>query len=129
MKSLVIGSIMLMLGSNAWAESTNPADMSVEAQQRMYEIIAEYNHCMTSSMAGEQTPEKSGQERANEILLACEAHLDGLKSHLAANNVADNLAAGMSNAFRARSARQLMTQTMNSMAAQESVAAENNDTP
>lgn len=110
---------MLLLGSAAFAESTNPGDMSVDAQQRMYEIIAEYNQCMMHSMAGEQRPEQSGQEHANEILLACEAHLDGLKSHLAANNVADNLAAGMSNAFRSRAARQLMTQTMNSMAAQQ----------
>lgn len=124
MKSLVIGSSLLLLGTSAWAESTNPADMPLEAQQRMYEIISEYNHCMTRNMAGEQSAEKSGQDYANEILQQCEAHLEGLKSHLAANNVADNLAAGMSNAFRARAARQLMTQTMNSMAAQQSMAAE-----
>lgn len=97
-----------------------PADMPEEDQHQMYGHIMEYNKCMMHSRLSASTERKEVQKTADDILKACETHLDDLKALLSADGVNEALAMGMTKKLRSKAARDLMTKSMNNMAAQAS---------
>jgi hypothetical protein len=100
-----------------------PADISEEAQAKMYQIIFDYNKCMMLGRLDANQNGQSVQQAANKIMDSCESHMEGLKNHLLANQVNESLVIGMTKKMRSRAARKLMTQGMNQMAAQAAAAA------
>lgn len=114
--------VALTTSLSAVAEETliTPGDMSEDAQHKMFEISMDYNKCMMQSRLDASTQQRQVQEAANEILTKCETHLDELNELLTANNVNHDLVIGMTKKLRSRGARELMTKSMNNMAAQAS---------
>jgi len=104
------------------AEETlvTPADMSEQAQHKMFGISMDYNKCMMQSRLDASAQQRQVQEAANDILNKCETHLDELNLLLTENNVNADLVVGMTKKMRSRAARELMTKSMNNMAAQAS---------
>ncbi len=119
MKTLLLP-IALLMTSGVFAEEnlTTPADLPEAEQNKIFEYHTEYNRCMMNSRLEASTSGQNVKEQANKILLGCEAHLEGLKDLLIANNVNEGLAIGMTKKMRSRAARQLMTKSMNQMAQQ-----------
>jgi hypothetical protein len=123
MNKYVLTAAVLAFSSIAVAKDyVTPVDMPEDAYNEMYSIITEYNGCMMQGRLQPQPEAKSGQEAANLIMQSCEQHLTDLKQHLANNNVEPSLVEGMAKKMRSRAARQLMTETMNNLAAQAQAA-------
>ncbi|MCX4188268.1 hypothetical protein [Methylophaga sp. OBS4] len=120
MNKYLVSAILLAASTQVFAESdlVTPADMSAEAQNQMYNLITEYNGCMMQSRLQTSQDGKQAQQAAQNILQSCESHLDDLKVHLTDNQVETSLVEGMAKTLRSRAARQLMTRTMNNLAAQ-----------
>jgi hypothetical protein len=100
------------------ASLRTPADIPEEAQNKMYQIIFDYNKCMMLGRLDANQSGQSVQQAANDIMSSCESHMDSLKTHLLDNKVNESLVIGMTKKMRSRAARKLMTQGMNQMAAQ-----------
>ncbi len=104
-----------------------PADMPEEAQKAMSGHLTSYNKCMMQSRLSTSKNGKDAQQHADEIMSGCETHLDALGELLAKHDVDAALTEGMKKSMRSRAARQLMTRTMNNLAAQ-AAAISNADT-
>ncbi|MDF1588042.1 MAG: hypothetical protein P1P93_02645 [Gammaproteobacteria bacterium] len=119
-KILMLVALTTSLSAVAEESLITPADMSDDAQHKMFEISMDYNKCMMQSRLDASAQQRQVQEAANEILNKCETHLDELNELLTANNVNHDLVVGMTKKLRSRGARELMTKSMNNMAAQAS---------
>lgn len=119
MKKTVILTLLAALSSPVLAEDVvSPADMSPEAQHKMFEMVTDYNKCMMQNRLQMNQSGKDAQSSAQDILQSCENHLDELKVYLTDNHINHALAEGMAKKLRSRAARQLMNRTMNNLAAQ-----------
>jgi N-methylhydantoinase B/oxoprolinase/acetone carboxylase alpha subunit len=129
--------LLLLMGVsvNTLADDSliTPGDMPEEAQNTMFNISMDYNKCMMQSRLEASTQQRAVQEAADGILQKCETHLDDMKALLSSNHVNEELVVGMTKKMRSRAARELMTKSMNNMAAQasavinaEKIKAENN---
>jgi hypothetical protein len=118
MKKLLILSVLVASTPVMAEEYITPADISETAQNKMHEISMDYNQCMMQSRLEVSANSGSVKDAANDILVKCETHLDEMKTLLTDNKVFEPLAIGLTKKMRSRAARQLMTQSMNSMAAQ-----------
>lgn len=114
----------LLLSTTAAVQAADPvtmADMSAEAQERMYSIITEYNSCMMKNRLQEDLVVLDDpRQTAENIMNSCESHLETFRGHLADNQLEPALVDGMEKKMRSRAARHLMTMTMNNYAAQAS---------
>ncbi|MDT8370667.1 MAG: hypothetical protein RQ783_01590 [Gammaproteobacteria bacterium] len=119
-KILMLVALTTSLSAVAEESLITPADMSDDAQHKMFEISMDYNKCMMQSRLDASAQQRQVQEAANEILNKCETHLDELNELLTANNVNHDLVVGITKKLRSRGARELMTKSMNNMAAQAS---------
>lgn len=119
-KTLLLVALTTSLSAVAEQSLITPGDMSDDAQHKMFEISMDYNKCMMQSRLDASAQQRQVQEAANEILNKCETHLDELNELLTANNVNHDLVIGMTKKLRSRGARELMTKSMNNMAAQAS---------
>lgn len=119
-KTLIILALTTSLSAVAEEAMITPYDMSDDAQHKMFEISMDYNKCMMQSRLDASAQQRQVQEAANEILNKCETHLDELNALLTENNVNHDLVIGMTKKLRSRGARELMTKSMNNMAAQAS---------
>ncbi len=123
MNKFLFSAALLAASSVAYAEEyVTPGDLSDEASNEMYSILTDYNSCMMQGRLQAYPEIESGQDAANQVMQNCETHLDALKLHLTAQNVEPGLVEGMAKKMRSRSARQLMTRTMNNLAAQAQAA-------
>ncbi len=124
MKKFLISALLLSASSVVFAqEYVTPADMSDEAQTKMYSILTDYNKCMMQGHLKISHKAETPQQAAEEVMQSCESHLDELKSHLTSNGVEKGLVEGMAKSMRSKAARQLMTKTMNNYAAQAAAMA------
>ncbi len=119
-KILMLVALTASFSAVAEESMRTPADMSEDAQHKMFEINMDYNKCMMQSRLDASAQQRQVQEAANEILTKCETHLDELDAFLTANDVNPDLIVGMTKKLRSRGARELMTKSMNNMAAQAS---------
>ncbi|MBE0439283.1 MAG: hypothetical protein IBX57_05815 [Gammaproteobacteria bacterium] len=119
-KILLLVALTTSLSAVAEENLITPADMSDDAQHKMFEISMDYNKCMMQLRLDASAQQRQVQEAANEILTKCETHLDQLNELLTANNVNHDLVVSMTKKLRSRGARELMTKSMNNMAAQAS---------
>ena len=123
MSKTIISAALLTASSLAFAQDyITPADLSQDASNEMYGYVTAYNSCMMQSRLEAHPDVQSGQDAGNQIMQACEGHLDELKLLLANNNVEPGLVEGMAKTMRSRAARKMMTQTMNNLAAQAQAA-------
>jgi len=123
MNKYLLSAALLAFSSTVFAKDyVTPVDMPEQEYNKMYSIITEYNGCMMQGRLQPQAGAKSGQEAANMVMQSCEDHLTQLQEHLAQNNVEPSLIEGMAKKMRSRAARQLMTRTMNNLAAQAQAA-------
>jgi nitroimidazol reductase NimA-like FMN-containing flavoprotein (pyridoxamine 5'-phosphate oxidase superfamily) len=123
MNKFLFSAALLTASTVALAQDyVTPADLSEQASDEMYSILTQYNSCMMQGRLEAYPELESGQDAANQVMQNCETHLDDLKLHLTENNVEPSLVEGMAKKMRSRSARQLMTRTMNNLAAQAQAA-------
>lgn len=123
MNKFLFSAALLTASSVALAQDyVTPADLSEQASDEMYSILTEYNSCMMQGRLEAYPEIESGQDAATQVMQNCETHLDALKLHLTENNVEPTLVEGMAKKMRSRAARQLMTKTMNNLAAQAQAA-------
>lgn len=123
MNKFLFSAALLTASSMAMAQDyVTPADLSEQASDKMYSILTQYNSCMMQGRLEAYPEIESGQVAADQIMQNCETHLDNLKLHLTENNVEPALVEGMTKKMRSRAARQLMTKTMNNLAAQAQAA-------
>lgn len=119
MNKYLFSAALLTFSSVAGAEEyVTPADLSAEQSNQMYSILTDYNRCMMQGRLQPNAEAKSAQDAANQVMQACETHLDALKLHLSDNGVEQSLVEGMAKRMRSNAARKMMTQTMNNLAAQ-----------
>ncbi len=123
MNKFLLSAALLTASSMALAQDyVTPGDLSEQASDKMYSILTQYNSCMMQTRLQSLPEIESGQAAADQIMQNCETHLDALKAHLTDNQVEPALVEGMAKTMRTRAARQLMTKTMNNLAAQAQAA-------
>lgn len=94
-----------------------PADMSEEAQAKMYGFMMEYNKCMMKNRAEYHQSDIKIEDAAAITFDECAPTLDSLKAVLATNGVNKGLQEGMVKTLEQRAARKLMSAIMQSKAA------------
>jgi len=119
-KLLISSSVALMFSLPVMAEENNRTigDLPDEAMSQLNTLFIDYNSCMMESQLQATTSGQQAQQNADDILQACETHLETVKTLMIDNDISEGLAIGMTKNMRSRAARQLMTRSMNSMAAQ-----------
>lgn len=134
MKKLLISStVALMLSLPVMAEENTRtmADLPDEAMVQLTTLFTDYNKCMMESQLEASRNSQQAQQNADDILQACESHLEAVKTLMVDNDISEGLATGMTKNMRSRAARQLMARSMNTMAAQAAAMenAEKAETP
>lgn len=119
-KLLISSSVALMFSFSAVAEENTRTigDLPDEAMTQLNTLFIDYNSCMMESQLEATTSGQQAQQNADDILQACETHLEAVNALMIENDISEGLASGMTKNMRSRAARQLMTRSMNSMAAQ-----------
>ena len=123
MYKIISMAALLSMSSMAMADDLiTPADLSHEAQEKMFTMVSEYNRCMLMTEPKNAKDVKTVQDYAQALMDQCESHMQSLKTFLSEQHVNEPLIEGMSKTLRSKAARQLMTRSMNNMAAQAAAA-------
>ena len=94
----------------------SPADMPEAARTEMFNALIEYRKCMGTNKPEYHEENVRAEAMAEKTLLACDPHLDTLRTVLSTNNVNGALVEGMARKTRSKAARKLISSIMQAQA-------------